>query len=481
MEHRKDLITTAARRGRGSLPIAASVISGLGAAIDSLAIVLSGTVTYLMFPRVSWAHYDLYAAAVLSIWISVLILFQLGGLYRFGALVRPWRQLDRIIVSFATAFLFLLAAAFAFKVSASFSRVWVSSFAVTALSVLIVLRLVFAAVVQRLARQGRLTRNLIIVGAERQVEGILARIDEIGLEFVNVTGIFLDRPATPLIGNHAVLGDIGQSEDFIRNYRVDDVVVALPWSEETQIAEQMLKLRDLPVNVYLGADLAGLKLNLDAPPSHFAKAPFFAVFGRPISGWGTAVKAIEDLVLALAILLALSPLLLLIALAIKLDSPGPVLFRQKRLGFNNQVFEIYKFRSMRHEAAAPERTIQAKKDDPRVTRIGRFLRRSSLDELPQLFNVLEGDMSLVGPRPHAVDHNEEYSKLIRGYFARHRVKPGITGWAQVHGLRGETDTQEKMEARVRHDTWYAEHWSLLLDLRILIMTAAVLFTGRNAH
>ena len=173
--------------------------------------------------------------------------------------------------------------------------------------------------------------------------------------------------------------------------------------------------------------------------------------------------------------------MLLIGIVIRLDSPGPIFFRQKRLGFNNQTFWIYKFRTM-HVGDGPEtNTVQAKRDDPRVTRIGRFLRRSSLDELPQIFNVLAGNMSLVGPRPHAVDHNAEYAQKICGYFSRHRVKPGITGYAQVNGLRGETDTTSKMEDRVRHDVYYTENWSLSFDLRILLKTVVVLFFSKNAY
>jgi putative colanic acid biosynthesis UDP-glucose lipid carrier transferase len=171
----------------------------------------------------------------------------------------------------------------------------------------------------------------------------------------------------------------------------------------------------------------------------------------------------------------------LIAIAIKLESPGPVFFRQVRYGFANEAFLIWKFRTMRHVERQPSRTQQATPGDPRVTRVGWLLRRTSLDELPQVFNVLGGTMSLVGPRPHAVDHNEEYAQMIRGYFARHRVKPGITGWAQVNGLRGATLSVEQMEARVKHDIYYTEHWSLLFDLRILAMTVAAWLTGRNAY
>ena len=202
---------------------------------------------------------------------------------------------------------------------------------------------------------------------------------------------------------------------------------------------------------------------------------------RPLSGWSYIVKAIEDRTLALLILIMISPILLLIAILIRLDSPGPALFRQQRYGFNNNVFTVYKFRSMRNDAGDARGGRQATRGDPRITRIGAFLRKSSLDELPQLFNVLQGDMSLVGPRPHAVAHNEEYAGIIDQYLGRHKVKPGITGWAQVHGLRGETDTPDKMEMRVQYDLYYIDNWSLWLDLKILVRTLFVGFVNQNAY
>jgi putative colanic acid biosynthesis UDP-glucose lipid carrier transferase len=195
-------------------------------------------------------------------------------------------------------------------------------------------------------------------------------------------------------------------------------------------------------------------------------------------GW---VKRLEDLIISSIILLLISPLLALIALAIKLDSKGPVIFKQRRHGFNNQVFEVYKFRSMTVADSASTQVVQATRDDVRVTRIGKFLRRSSLDELPQLFNVLLGHMSIVGPRPHAVQHNIEYGAIISEYFARHNVKPGITGWAQINGLRGETDTVDKMHRRVQFDLHYIEHGSLLLDLKIIIMTSLAVWFQANAY
>jgi Undecaprenyl-phosphate glucose phosphotransferase len=193
------------------------------------------------------------------------------------------------------------------------------------------------------------------------------------------------------------------------------------------------------------------------------------------------VKRLEDLVISTLLLIGASPIFLLIALLTKLDSKGPVIFKQRRHGFNNQIFEVYKFRSMTVAACADVNVEQVRRNDSRVTRFGKFLRSSSLDELPQLFNVLLGQMSIVGPRPHAVQHNREYGAIISEYYARHNVKPGITGWAQVNGLRGETDTVEKMHRRVEYDLHYIEHWSLLLDLKIILKTVFVVWFHHNAY
>jgi Undecaprenyl-phosphate glucose phosphotransferase len=212
-----------------------------------------------------------------------------------------------------------------------------------------------------------------------------------------------------------------------------------------------------------------------------AGTPMYSVLNRPLSGWDRVVKRSEDVILSSLLLIFLLPLMLVVAAAIRLDSPGPVLFRQSRFGFRNNLIRIYKFRSMHlaccHDPAAP----QAVRGDPRVTRVGRFIRATSLDELPQLLNVLRGDMSLVGPRPHPVALNERFATIIDNYMARHRVRPGITGWAQVNGLRGETDTIEKMRLRVEHDLYYIENWSLAFDIRILLATLIKGLVGKNAY
>jgi Undecaprenyl-phosphate glucose phosphotransferase len=321
------------------------------------------------------------------------------------------------------------------------------------------------------------------VGSGQQAAKLLAHIKKSQPRFISVLGVFAEsRQDVANSSSHfATLGIIDDLPSYIRNNTVDDVVISLPWSADEQITAIMNTLRELPVNVYLGADLIGFRVPIRPSPGHFGELPLVEVMGTPLAGWGGVQKAALDYGLGIILTILLLPMMILIAIAIKLESKGPALFWQQRYGFVNKVFEICKFRTMRYTEAPEKKIIQATQGDPRITHVGRLLRRLSLDELPQLFNVLNGTMSLVGPRPHAVQHNEEYARLIRGYFARHRVKPGMTGWAQVNGFRGETKTIEQMEARVQYDIYYVENWSLFLDLKILAMTAVICLTGRNAY
>jgi len=239
----------------------------------------------------------------------------------------------------------------------------------------------------------------------------------------------------------------------------------------------------LPIDIRLAAHANRLRFR-PRSYSYVGSAPMLDLFDKPIADWDIVIKAAFDRIVGALALIALSPVLALTALAIKLDSPGPILFKQKRYGFNNELVEVYKFRSMYVDKLDPTAAKLVTRDDPRVTRVGRFIRKTSIDELPQLINVVfKGDLSLVGPRPHAVHAkaaDRQYDEVVDGYFARHRVKPGITGWAQVNGWRGETDTQEKIQQRVEHDLYYIENWSILLDLYILAITPASLFKSRNA-
>ncbi|WP_322978988.1 undecaprenyl-phosphate glucose phosphotransferase [Pseudomonas sp. C11] len=281
------------------------------------------------------------------------------------------------------------------------------------------------------------------------------------------------------VAGFPLLGDSHELERLVREERITQVLVALSWAAESRIEQTVRELRRLPVNVLLVPDMQAFR-HARNRITQVAGLPMFNVSERPLDGWSPLIKRLEDLMLAsLALVLAL-PVMLLVALAIRLDSPGPVLFRQKRYGYNNKLIEVFKFRSMYCDKADANAERQTTRNDDRITRVGRFIRRTSLDELPQLFNVLLGSMSMVGPRPHATATKAAgilFEDAVKEYTARHRVKPGITGWAQINGYRGETDTLEKIEKRVEYDLQYIENWSIWFDLYILFRTLpAVLFT-----
>ena len=268
---------------------------------------------------------------------------------------------------------------------------------------------------------------------------------------------------------------------FARNSRLDLLIVSLPVTAEKRLLQLLKKLWVLPVDIRLSAHSNQLRFR-PRTYSYIGNVPFIDVTDKPIADWDHVKKWLFDKIAASLALILFAPLMAVIALLIKLDSKGPVLFRQKRQGFNNELIDVYKFRSMYVDHADVDASKLVTKDDPRVTRVGRFLRKTSLDELPQFFNVLKGDLSLVGPRPHALKakaENKLYYDVVDGYFARHRVKPGVTGWAQISGWRGETDTEEKIQRRVEHDLYYIENWSVTFDLYICLMTPFALLQGRE--
>jgi len=249
------------------------------------------------------------------------------------------------------------------------------------------------------------------------------------------------------------------------------------------VLELLKKLWVLPLDIKLSAHNNKLRFRPHVY-SYIGNVPFIDLADKPIAEWDHIRKWIFDKVMAVIAVITFAPVMAAIAIAVKLDSKGPVLFRQKRQGFNNELIEVLKFRSMHADQADADAAKLVTKGDPRVTRVGRFIRKTSLDELPQFFNVLKGDLSLVGPRPHAMKAKAEerlYSEVVDGYFARHRVKPGVTGWAQIHGWRGETDTEEKIQRRVEHDLYYIYNWSVMLDLYIVLMTPFALLKGENAY
>jgi putative colanic acid biosynthesis UDP-glucose lipid carrier transferase len=276
-----------------------------------------------------------------------------------------------------------------------------------------------------------------------------------------------------------LLGDINGLEELIELHSVRTVYFVTPLDTAEVIEDLYFKLLDKHITVHWIPDIFSLRL-VNHSVREIAGIPVITLSETPLTGTRLLIKSLEDFLLSALILILISPVLLAVAIAIKLDSQGPVFFRQQRMGWNGKIFRIWKFRSMHVHQPENGVVVQAQKNDPRVTRVGAFIRRTSLDELPQVFNVLMGDMSLVGPRPHAIQHDEEYSRRIADYFARHNIKPGITGLAQVRGYRGETRDIEQMIQRVESDIEYINNWSLALDLSILLRTITV-FTGKNAY
>jgi Undecaprenyl-phosphate glucose phosphotransferase len=462
-----------------------AVVVGLLRVVDCVTVMLAAFAAYVT--RFQEVIPEIGVMEVYGTVIAVLLttnILQAAGLYNFSQLTNLYAQSGRLLLAWTAVMLSLLALGFAAKVElTATSRLWVGLWFVYGFCGLLVVRVLCKTHIQHWQRAGRLTRNIAIVGAGPHGQRLVEHLSRHGDIAERIVGIFDDRSdrVPGSIKGHPVLGSTNDLLRFARKSPIDQVIVALPCEAEDRILEIMKKLRSLPVDVRLSPDLIGFHLP-HRQVSHVAGLPLLNIFDKPLTGWNYIMKSAEDRLFAAVILLLIMPLLLLIATLIKLDSRGPVLFRQKRYGFNNEVIEVLKFRSMYVHQCSPDHTVaQATKHDPRVTRVGRFLRRTSLDELPQFINVLMGTMSIVGPRPHAIAHNEEYARVIDEYLARHKVKPGITGWAQVNGLRGETETLEKMEQRVRYDLYYIENWSLLFDLRIILRTLFVGFSHPNAY
>ncbi|MBR0695795.1 undecaprenyl-phosphate glucose phosphotransferase [Bradyrhizobium lablabi] len=429
-----------------------------------------------------------YIAAILGMTAATVVCFQAADLYQVQVFRGQLRQMTRVISSWTFVFLLFIGVSFLVKLGGEVSRVWLSSFFFAGLAVLIIERLALRLMVRAWARDGRLDRRTVIVGSdqcgEQLVEALRAEPDS----DIHVLGVFDDRNdsrAMDTCSGSPKLGKVDDIVEFARRTRVDLVLFALPISAETRILEMLKKLWVLPVDIRLSAHTNKLRFR-PRSYSYLGKVPTFDMFEAPITDWDLVMKWLFDRVVGGLILLAALPVMALVALAVRLDSPGPVLFRQKRFGFNNERIDVYKFRSLYHHQADPNASKVVTKNDPRVTRVGRFIRKTSLDELPQLFNVvLKGNLSLVGPRPHAVQgklQNRLFDEAVDGYFARHRVKPGITGWAQINGWRGEVDTDEKIQKRVEFDLYYIENWSVLLDLYILLKTPFSLLTkNENAY
>lgn len=478
-------LSQAARQLAGSVrskAVSPSIFSGLVLLVEWLVIAATGGLLYVGYlgagPSNPWFYLGLVAGgATLAVG-----LFHLLGLYTPYGLRSVGHQGLRIIAGWTVLFALLLAIGFFSNAGDHVSRLWVGLWFVVGLGGLMVYRSAVVVLVKHWTVSGRLMRQAILVGGGPDGEKLVEALRASTTNDLNLLGFFDDRGDDRSLETCAglpKLGSVDEAVAFARVAPLDMVIVALPVTAEKRVLDMMRKLSVLPIDVRLSAHTAKLRFRPRAY-SYIGSVPFFAVFDRPLADWDHVAKALLDRVVGAVMLLALSPVMLLVALAVKLDSKGPALFRQKRFGFNNEPIDVYKFRSMYTDQCDPGALKVVTKGDPRVTRVGAFIRKTSLDELPQLFNVVfKGDLSLVGPRPHAMQghlRGTPFEKVIDGYFARHRVKPGMTGWAQVNGWRGEMDTMEKFERRVEHDLYYIENWSILLDIQIIALTPLALLT-----
>jgi putative colanic acid biosynthesis UDP-glucose lipid carrier transferase len=374
----------------------------------------------------------------------------------------------------------LLFIAFATKLTSMYSRKVVLTWFFVAPFALQVAQEIARLMLHRLLASQAAGRVKVLVGVNDTARELARRIREDPCMGV-IAGYFDDRRGERVAGirPQEVIGGLGDVVDRVRRHRIDVVYITLPMTRDPRITRMIDGLRDTTASIYFVPCTLPFE-PIQARVDYIGGVPVIAVCETPFCGMNGVLKRAFDLVCAGLALAAAWPVMLALAIGVKRSSPGPVLFRQKRYGLDGRQIRVWKFRTMR-VCEDGERIEQAKRDDGRVTPFGAFLRRNSLDELPQLFNVLGGSMSLIGPRPHAVAHNEHYRGLIRGYMLRHKVKPGITGWAQVNGYRGETETVEKMQKRVEHDLDYLRHWSISLDIWILLRTAWVLLDRRNAY
>ncbi len=379
----------------------------------------------------------------------------------------------------------LLLIGFASKSTQNFSRQVLFSWILITPVVIVATHWVLRSLLRRWSFADSEMSRAIIIGLSDLSRKLAYHFKQNQLLGVNCLGFFDDRWSERVDEKHlllqpkALLGNTASVAGFVKTHNVQRIYIALPMSAQPRILALLDDLRDTTASIYFVPDIFLYDL-IQANITTIKGIPIVAVCESPFVGINNTIKRISDVVLSFLILLLIAPLMLLIAIGIKFSSPGPVLFKQRRYGLDGQEIVVYKFRSMTVMEDS-DQVKQATRSDPRITRFGAFLRKTSLDELPQFINVLQGRMSIVGPRPHAVSHNEMYRSLIKGYMIRHKVKPGITGWAQVKGFRGETDTVDKMKARIDYDLEYLRNWSLFLDLLIIIKTIGVVFKDKNAY
>lgn len=475
-----DSFSTDGVRRRG--PVARVLIGDIIQFIDFLLVIITAVlVAYAYHAYALQAEFDFqsYATAGIMGATGLTALMRRDGFYEFDQIATFEKSISAIVSRWALVLLGLLAFAFALKISDNFSRVWLTGWSGAAVVSVIATRFAASNFVRRMTKEGGVfARRVAVVGATSLGTKFAnyAKASPAGISIVGVYDAGLVNSGDASEGSAD--GDLNDLAFAARNGEIDDIVIAVPRASGEDMAKLVRRLSILPVSIAICPNIHWLD-HLGGAIADVGGVRVLSLYRRPLEGWGGVIKTLEDYLLGALALVALTPAMLIIAALIKAQGKGPILFAQKRHGFNNAVFRVYKFRTMT-VAEDGEQVTQAKPGDARITPLGAILRRYSLDELPQLINVIKGEMSLVGPRPHALAHNHQYARAIENYSGRHKVKPGITGWAQVNGFRGETSENEQMEDRVRYDLAYVDNWSLWFDVKILLMTVKAVVFPKNA-
>ncbi|MFK8034997.1 MAG: undecaprenyl-phosphate glucose phosphotransferase [Hyphomicrobiales bacterium] len=473
------------------------VLAGLVRLMDFILVSALGYLIYVFYVRPLELQEQIdqvtlggleYRYAIFSLvgGILAVLFIQAADGYSISSLRDQFKQLGRLVGGWTFVFLVFAITAFFFKQGDTLSRVWFGTWFLAGGAALAITRIFIVRYVKSLFRDGRLQRRAILVGGGERAAELIRSLESQTTQELQICGIFDDRAddrSPSVLLGYPKLGTLSDLLVFGRVCKIDMLVVTFPLTAEGRVAEMLKDLWVLPVDIRLSGH--GNKLNLRPRSySYVGSVPFLDIIDKPLADWDYFKKRAFDVFFATLGILVLAPVMALVAIAVRLDSAGPVLFRQTRYGFNNEKISVLKFRSMFHHMADPKAKQVVSRGDPRVTRVGRFIRKTTLDELPQLFNVLRGELSLIGPRPHAVHahtENRPWEAVVDGYFARHRVKPGISGWAQINGLRGEIRNKEMIQKRVEHDLYYIENWSLLLDLYILFITPFKVLDTRDSY
>lgn len=467
----------AAARRRANWSELQSVFSQM---ID-VALILLGAAVAMLFRPAGEAHLQGDGTFVAISVASALLLFPLFRVYQSWRGRSKLRLVGHIGLAWLVAQACAVALMFALHQTSSVSRLWVGWWTLTTGAALVASRFIVHLIRSRMRHAGYDLRAVGIVGIGAHCENVMAKIAASPASGFRVVASFISQPTTQLdMPGMSVCRDLKAFAAAVRAEKVSEVWVALPMSEEHALRDVLEEFSGDLVNIRFIPDVRSLAM-FDGEMVELMGAPAINLVAPPLPGPALLQKAIFDRLFATFVLIGIAPVMVAIAIAVKLSSQGPVFFRQTRKGADGKTFRIFKFRTMRSHVEKAGVVQQATRNDPRITRLGAFLRRTSLDELPQFLNVLRGEMSVVGPRPHATAHDDYYQKIVDGYIHRYRVKPGITGWAQVNGFRGETDRIEKMQGRVEYDMYYLKNWSLRLDIRIVIVTFLKGLVHRNAY